>query len=143
MTKNYTHFSKRSLITENDVLTIRRVANKSSVREIAANYDIPKSTVHDIITRKTWNHVPNPVTIYKNYSIYPDGRVWSNKSNQFMTQKLNREGVVTVELSVNGTRKTISVATLVAKAFHNSKSTKLSYVDGDKTNVHFTNITVR
>lgn len=145
MTKNYTQFSKRSLISERDVLAIRERFHTLgySVRQIASNLNLAKSTVHDIITGKTWSHVPNPVTVYKNYNVYPDGRVWSNRSNQFMTQKLNKEGVITVELTINGNRKTVSVASLVARAFHNSKSTKLSYADGDKTNVHFTNIVTR
>lgn len=143
MTRNYTQHSKRSGVSERDVLDIRSLSTTRSVRQIASDLNIPKSTVHDIITGKTWSHVPEPVTVYKNYSIYPDGRVKSIKSGQYMSTKMNREGIITVELTVNGSRKTISVAALVAKAFLNSKSSKLRYADEDKTNVHFTNIVTR
>lgn len=143
MTRNYTQHSKRSGVSERDVLDIRSLSATRSVRQIASDLNIPKSTVHDIITGKTWSHVPEPVTVYKNYTIYPDGRIKSNKVGQFMSTKMSRDGSLTVELTVNGNRKTISVATLVAKAFLKSKSSKLSFADGDKTNVHFTNIVTR
>lgn len=143
MSKSYFQHSPRSGLSDSDVLDIRAASATSSIRQIAKYMDVPKSTVHDIISGKTWSHVPNPVLVHKNYSVFPDGRVWSNKTNQFLIKKLNKDGTLTVDITINGTKKTTTVAALIAKAFYNSKSTKLTYVDGDKTNVHFTNITIR
>jgi hypothetical protein len=146
MSRNYVKYSSRSMLSDSDVIDIRRDADSAenfSVRELAAKHAVPKSTVHDILTGKTWSHVPNPVTVYKNYSIFPDGRVWSNKTSKFLQAKMAKSGTLSVELQVNGTRQTVPVASLVAKAFLGKKSTKLSFVDGDSTNVHFTNIAAR
>ena len=141
--QNYVSHSTRSGLSDSDVLDIRLASRSTSVRNIARQMTLPKSTVHDIISGKTWGHVPNPVVVYRNYSVFPDGRVWSNKSNKFLTSKLNRNGTLTVEVTVNGSRKTVQVATLVARAFLGSRGSRLNYKDGDRTNVHFTNLRSR
>jgi hypothetical protein len=147
MSRNYLNFSKRSGLSDTDVIDIRLayLTDKISVRNLAAHYFVPKSTIHDIIVYKTWNHVPEPVKLkqYKDYSVFPDGRILSNKTKKFLSTKMDRSGTLNVDLTVAGKRKSVSVASLVAKAFLGSKSTKLTYRDEDKTNVHFTNIVTR
>lgn len=142
MSRNYIRYSNRSGLGDSDILDIRLAASieTNSVRDIAREMGLPKSTVHDIITGKTWSHVPSPVTLYKNYSIFPDGRIWSTKAGKFLAIRMNKSGALNVEIQVNGTRKTVPVASLVAKAFHGKTSAKISFIDGDNTNIHFTNI---
>lgn len=146
MSNSYVTYSSRSGLTDSDVLDIRVAAKTSSVRSVARSFATPKSTVQDIVSGKTWGHVPNPRVLnsLKNYTIYPDGRVWSNKTNKFLSTKLDKAGSLSVELVANGKRKSFSVASLVARAFSGKKSvSKVSYRDGDSTNVHFTNLVTR
>ena len=141
---NYLRNSAQSGINDTDVLDMRDLAAQGlTATEIGEQYGIDRTTAGRIITGRTWSHVPSPRTI-GNYSVYPDGRVFSISSQRFMTAKQTKEGAV-VELRQNGTREKISVANLVAKAFITSrisKAAKISFIDGNARNAHFTNLVV-
>ena len=51
------------------------------------------------------------------YSIYDDGRVWSEKQQKFLSISLDEKGYPKVSLWVNNKVKTIKIHRLVAKYF--------------------------
>lgn len=142
ISKNYVSYSSRTGLYDSDVMDIRLLAAKKSIRNIASSLGIPKSTIHDIVIGKTWSHVPTPKILnqLKNYTIFADGRVWSNRTSKFLSPKMDKLGHVNVELIIDGKRQAHSVALLVAKAFLGKKGNKISFRDKDVSNVHFTNI---
>lgn len=142
---NYLKYSEASGLTDSEVMQIRYEWHSdpsTSIRKISQKYNRPRSTVGDIIAGRTWTHVPDAqeMTSLKNYVVFADGRIYSYKSKKFLTHKITNDGV-TVRVVVNGKQKDVSVASVVAKAFHGS-SKKLTYVDGNPHNVHFTNLKV-
>jgi len=55
---------------------------------------------------------------YYDYDVYEDGRIWSNKSNIFLKQRLDKDGYQTVGLWIkNVKRKTYSVHRLMGELF--------------------------
>lgn len=58
-----------------------------------------------------------PAVGYDGYLISDYGRVYSCKTNKFLTQAPNAKGYNRVELCVNGKAKNVSVHRLVAEAF--------------------------
>jgi hypothetical protein len=51
------------------------------------------------------------------YSIYSDGKVWSNKNNKFLKPTLDKRGYYRIGLSFNGKSKTFKLHRLVAEMF--------------------------
>ena len=73
---------------------------------------------------------------YENmYAITDDGRVWSYKTNKFLTPWLNR-GYLQVSLCNNGIKKKFSIHRLVAEAYIPNPDNKpqVDHKDGDRTN---------
>lgn len=143
---NYRQNSTRSTLTDSNVLDIRRLSGQVSERQLATQFNIHRKTVYNIANNKTWRHVPQPKTItsFKNYTIYPDGRVWSNASNQFMKQTQRASGENTVKLRNGSQSKTFAVSELVARAFLGTRKRNLQiqYADGNPSNNHFQNIVI-
>lgn len=139
----YTRVSLQTGLTDSDILDIRAFAASTGANTVEVGYrwNIDRTTAARIINRRTWSHVPNPKTIGA-YTIYPDGRVFSKASGRFMTTSKGRDGLQYVELRTNGNREKVAVATLVARAFLGTKSRKLTFVNGDRSNAHFTNIAI-
>ena len=55
---------------------------------------------------------------FGDYDVYTDGRVWSNKSNKFLKQRLDKDGYQTVSMCIkNVKRKTYSVHRLMGVVF--------------------------
>ena len=47
-------------LTEKDIPVIRcRSANGETATSIAKDYNVGRTTIHDILTRKKWKHVPS------------------------------------------------------------------------------------
>ena len=58
-----------------------------------------------------------PVVGYKDYLIYPDGKVFSTKSNKFLKPNITPQGYKSVELFNNNGSKRLLIHRLVAQAF--------------------------
>lgn len=148
MQTNYVRASKQAMLTDSDILDMRDAAAVGNVTaaEVAALYGINPSTAARAMAGRSWSHVPSPRPIYKGkYSVYPDGRIRSNANKQFLTPRTGKDGIPTVQLTVNGSRETTSVAYLVAKAFISPSlrsTAKISFI-GDTSDTHFTNLSVR
>lgn len=142
---NYLRNSTQSGISDSDVLDMRDLAIRDGLTatEIGEQYGIDRTTAGRIITGRTWSHVPAPRTI-GNYSVYPDGRVFSISANKFLRATATKNGAF-VELREKGNREKVAVANLVAKAFISSRITsskKIAFIDGNPSDAHFTNLVV-
>lgn len=80
---------------------------------------------------------------YKNtpYTIYEDGRCWSNLRNKFLTPKMSSK-YPTYNLTINGKKKQIKVHRLVAETFLPNPEDKpiVNHKDGDTHNYHLSNL---
>ena len=148
MNQKYQRSNPQSMLTDSDVLDIRAAyANSNaSVAEIADLYGIDNKTVRSIVERRSWKHVPEPKAINGGMQeVYPDGRIRSKASNDFLTMETRSNGETVVRLTTkNGKRTRTPVAYLVAKAFiaPNLRSTAAVNVIGDEGDFHFTNLQV-
>lgn len=54
-------------LTDRDILDIRKLSHSQNSCEIARRYDMNQATIYDIITGKTWKHVPmeQPPPVYQ------------------------------------------------------------------------------
>lgn len=78
-----------------------------------------------------------PIEGYEDYYIYNTGKVWSTKTNKFLSQKINSSGYAEVTLSKNGKPKYFRVNRLVALHFiPNNDTTKniVNHKDENKLN---------
>lgn len=80
---------------------------------------------------------------YSNYRIYPDGRIYSEYYNKFITPTFDTGKYLQVTLTDDfGKRKTIKVHRLVASAFlpKLDENTEINHKDFDKTNNTVSNL---
>lgn len=144
MTTQYRTKSNKSQLTDSSVLDIRRLSGQVPERALAKQFNIHRKTIYNIVNYKTWQHVPEPKTIasFKNYTIYPDGRVWSNASNKFMKLTTRASGENVVKLRNGSKSKTVAVSELVAKAFLGTRkrNIQVTYLDGNPSNSHHQNL---
>lgn len=70
------------------------------------------------------------------YAVTRDGRVWSYKSNRFLTNTNNGQGYLQVTLSIGGVNKKYRIHRLVAEAFIPNPEGKpqVDHIDQDKSN---------
>lgn len=111
--------------TKSEILDIRRMLNKKIMTQSHASklFGVSRKTIYNIFNNKLYRDVPNPRKVkgFKNYEIYPDGRVWSIVKDQFVTSRIsNLTRVVKISRS-DGKRVTVPVASLIAKAFNVKK----------------------
>lgn len=141
---NYIRYSAQSGLTDSDIIDMRVEAamKDTSPSVIGERYGIDRTTAARIISGRTWSHVPAPKTI-GNYKIYPDGRIYSKSAGRFLQQTTTKDGSAFVELRANGEREKVSVASLVARAFLGTKSTRIGFINGDASDTHFTNLIVK
>lgn len=138
----YIRQSAQSGLKDSDIIDIRQLAvDGLTATAISEIYPIDRTTAGRIITGRTWSHVPAPKA-QGNYTIYPDGRIFSKAAGRFLQPSVGRDGMKYVELRSNGNREKVTVASLVAKAFLGTRSNKISFVNGDTSDVHFTNLVV-
>ena len=75
---------------------------------------------------------------YKNYEIYPDGRIWSNLRNKWMKPKANKSGYLQVNLVDNyGKKKRYTVHKIVYEAVSGKpipKGYEINHIDENKEN---------
>jgi hypothetical protein len=142
----YRKTSSHSSLTDSQVADIRLMAMRGLTQtEIAEEVGVHRKTVYNIIERNTWNHVPDPVRPYgfRNYLVFPDGRVYSSVSDKFITPTIRANGEQVVRINnSSGNRVTIPVANLVARGYYGSRRESVTYRDGNPSNTHFTNISV-
>jgi hypothetical protein len=115
--------------------------------QIAEQVGVHRKTVYDIVERNTWNHVPDPVRAYgyPDYLVFPDGRIYSSVSDQFITARQRSDGEQTVRIrNSRGQRVTTTVSALVARGYlgTRSRNPNVTYRDGNPSNTHFTNISL-
>jgi Transposase and inactivated derivatives, IS30 family len=145
MTSNYTRYSNQAGLTDSDIMDIRDLSERANLSavEIADRYGVARSTVDRILARRTWQDVPSPKTVGTNYVVYADGRVFSKNAGRFIATTIDRStGQEVVELRTKGIRGKVSTAELVAKLFLGTKSKRISFINGDPTDSHFTNLKV-
>lgn len=78
-----------------------------------------------------------------NYYITDDGKVWSEKTNRFLSTHLDKDGYVKVRLVSFDGRHTYSVHRLLLENFKpidNMDKLQVNHIDGDKTNNHLSNL---
>lgn len=145
---SYKRVSNRTSLNDSIVSDIRLAALQGvSTSEIARVTGVHRKTVYNILEGNTWSHVPEPTRAYgfKDYLVFPDGRVYNPNTDAFLTTNERASGETTVRVRTSsGRRVTVPVATLVARAYHGSraKNPTVTYVDGNPQNTHFTNISV-
>jgi hypothetical protein len=142
---NYTRYSTQAALTDSDVIDMRVLASSSeeiTAAEIGDMYGIDPTTARRIINGRTWTHVPQPKQI-GNYSVYPDGRIYSRAAGRFMQPQTGKDGQQYVELRSGGSRQKVSVALLVARAFINKNAKTVNFINGNAEDVHFTNLQAR
>lgn len=116
--------SARSGLTASNVLDIRRLHDVNGLDDahLSRIFAVSRKTIYNIVNRKTWKHVPAPVTVrgYKGYSIYPDGRVFSKASGSFLST-INRATGPAVRLKrSDGSRKTVAVENLLRTGYRST-----------------------
>lgn len=80
---------------------------------------------------------------FSGYQIYEDGRVYSLKSNKFLTQFPNAKGYLRVTMvNDDGVSKNMRVNRLVAMAFIENPEglSDVDHIDGNKQNNHVSNL---
>lgn len=120
---NFNKPSPRSGLTASDILDIRRLHDEEDYNDarLSRLFSVSRKTVYNIVNRKTWADVPQPSRArgFKNYTVYPDGRIYSEISGEFLTHIKRMSGSV-VRLTNNGVRHTVPVASLIQKTFGKS-----------------------
>ena len=118
---NFRNTSNQSALTASDVLDIRHLHDDNGVNDaqLARQYGVSRKAIYNIVNRKTWTSVPTPTSVrgFSGYSVYPDGRVLSKATGEFLST-INRASGPAVRLrQANGRRTTVPVASLINKGF--------------------------
>jgi len=85
---------------------------------------------------------------FPEYEITREGRIWSNKSNKYLSVHDNETYNIVALFDQNGNKKSHCVAKLVIKAYapekfkgkEDSFKCKIDYIDGNKYNTHIDNL---
>lgn len=78
-----------------------------------------------------------------NYYITDDGKVWSERTNKYLSTHLDKDGYVKVRLVSFDGRHTYSVHRLLLENFKpvdNMDKLQVNHIDGDKTNNSLSNL---
>ena len=143
--RRYLRNSPHSSLTDSKVMDMHRMFREGlNDTQIADRLNVHRKTVYNVRQGNTWAHVPRPVTVrgWQNYEIYPDGRIWSRATKRFLSPRKRRDGELVVELRSGSKRRTLPVSNLVAKAFLKGRNKNVNYLDGNPSNVHYTNLSL-
>jgi hypothetical protein len=79
---------------------------------------------------------------YENYKIFPDGRIWSIKSNKFIKANINSSGYLKVGLYNKNGIKYFNIHRLIAENFIENKFQKpqVNHINGIKTDNRIENL---
>lgn len=79
---------------------------------------------------------------YPNYKIYPDGKVWSQQNNKFLTPVINEYGYYLYCLCNKDRRKNFKIHKLVAIHYvpNPDNLNQVDHIDRDKTNNNVENL---
>lgn len=85
---------------------------------------------------------PKPYSKDNNYLIYPDGRVWSDKTHKFLTLSKTYDGYVKVSLKIDGKTTICRVHRLVAETFipNPNNLPQVNHKDENKENNDYSNL---
>lgn len=83
-----------------------------------------------------------PIVGFDGYLVTEDGRVFSNKSNRFLSPSLNENGYLYVSLWQENKQHSFTVHRLVAQAYIPNPDDKpyVNHIDADRTNAHVSNL---
>ena len=112
--------SNHSSLTGSQVLDIRRLYTEgNNDTRLANQFGVSRKAIYNIVNRKTWNNVPDPTTVrgFKDYVVYPDGRVFSKSTGDVISTIARTSGAVVRIRTSGGNRKTVLVSSLVQKGF--------------------------
>ena len=112
--------SNHSTLTGSQVLDIRRLYNEGSNDTILANqFGVSRKAIYNIVNRNTWNNVPTPITVrgFKDYVVYPDGRVFSKATGDVISTITRTSGPAVRIRTSGGNRTTVPISSLVQKGF--------------------------
>ena len=87
-----------------------------------------------------------PIRGFEGYEIYPDGRIWSSKTDRWLKPTPDTDGYPRVKLYRGDGKHTRTVHRLVALHWVSGRSKLprrnrvVDHIDGDRTNYHWTNL---
>jgi hypothetical protein len=118
---NFRNTSTQSSLTASDVLDIRRLHDNEGFNDahLGRIFNVSRKAIYNIVNRKTWTQVPNPVSVrgYGNYSVYPDGRVLSKATGEFLSTIHRTSGPAVRLRKANGSRTTVAIESLLRTGF--------------------------
>lgn len=80
-------------------------------------------------------HKEAKINHFPGYTVFSDGRVWSEKRSQFLKPWENKDGYHVLNLSnAEGERKSVFVHRLVLLAFKGEDSKEANHIDGNRKN---------
>ena len=112
--------SNHSSLTGSQVLDIRRLYTEgNNDTRLANQFGVSRKAIYNIVNRKTWDNVQNPTTIrgFKDYVVYPDGRVFSKATGNVITMIARASGGRVRIRTSGGKRTTMPVSYLLEKGF--------------------------
>lgn len=118
---DYSAQSSQSGLTASDILDIRRLHDVEGYNdaELSRQFGVTRKAIYKIVNRFSWDSVPVPTTVrgFGNYIVYPDGRVQSKATGDFITEIARASGpAVRIRQGRSATRTTVPVATLLKRA---------------------------
>ena len=81
-----------------------------------------------------------PIPHFCGYFATDDGRIYSNKSNKYLSPRDNGRGYLGLVLRDGGSSYTRYVHRLVAQAFLGESELTVNHIDGDKSNNNLSNL---
>lgn len=80
--------------------------------------------------------------LFNDYYATEDGKIYSGKSNKYLSTRKSKRGYALVNLSIDGKCKTFSVHSLIAKAYipNPDNLPEINHKDGNKENNNVSNL---
>ena len=111
--------SAHSSLTGSQVLDIRHLHDNEGLNdaELSRRFGVSRKAIYNIVERHTWDQIPSPTTVrgFKNYTVYPDGRVFSNTTGEQIAEIPRASGPAVRIRNSSGVRTTVPVSTLLER----------------------------